>query len=481
MKRIFLSCVAMTAAFAGAADIEPAPSDKPSAGQLAQIGRKYGMFCHFGINTFADQEWTFGNLPPETYAPPADLEAGIDEWIRTARDAGMRYFLCIAKHHDGFCLWDSKLTDYDVANPAVKNRLDVVGAVAKACRRHGIAFAVYYSLLDFHEPSYRNPEKYHEYMVGQLTELMTRYGPVCELWLDGGWVRPAKDWRVPELYSLVKRLQPDCQFSVNWTIGTPQNADTHLVKPDRQREGFPIRYFPSDFRLADPQLPVCPDPKLFTHGGKTYYLPYETTVTVGRHWFYNTHDGSAKPVDELEAIFEAATAQDNCLVLNVPPDRSGRLAPAQRQAILDLAKRLDLGPGKPFPQSRPNLAMRAKASASSVWTADPGYEAVGAIDGRRDTRWAAKENEASITLEWEKPVTMAGLRISEYSPDGVHYRAKRYSVEIPDGAGWRAIASGAELGAYAKIRFAPVTAGRVRLHFHGDAPVSIWELAVFGE
>lgn len=338
----------------GEVRIEPVPSEAPSTAQRAQIERKYGMFCHFGINTYAGEEWTDGTVKPGVYAPPADLEQKIDTWVKTARDAGMRYFLCITKHHDGFCMWDSDTTRYDVANPEVKNQLDVVKAVSEACKRHGIGFAVYYSLWDRHEPTYADPEKYVEFMKKQLTELMSRYGPVCELWLDGGWVRPADQWRIAEVYSTVKKLQPDCLVSTNWTIGLPGQPDAHNITPDKQSVDAPIRYFPSDFRLSDPYLPVVPDPKHFTHDGKRYYLPFESTVTVSgaNRWFAHPDDKGAKSVDALERVFRIATAQDNLLVLNVPPGRDGNLVPAQVEAILGLAKKLDLGPGKPFPKAR---------------------------------------------------------------------------------------------------------------------------------
>lgn len=332
---------------------EPVPSEKPSTAQRVQIDRKYGMFCHFGINTFINMEWSDGKVPPEKYAPPADLEEGIDEWVKTARDAGMRYFLCISKHHDGFCLWDSAHTDYDIANPAVSNHLDVVGAIAKSCKKHGISFALYYSLWDRHEPSYADPAKYRDYMVKQLTELCTKYGPISEMWFDGGWDRKnSKDWFIPDLYATIKKHQPDCQVAVNWSIGKPGNPEFHGLPPAQQQNGYPIRYFPSDFRLGDPALPRADDPKLFTHDDKTYYMPFESTVTVSKQnkWFHHTSDTEAKSVDELERLFKIATANDNLLVLNVPPARNGRLVPSQKQALLDLAKKLNLGPDKPFPK-----------------------------------------------------------------------------------------------------------------------------------
>jgi alpha-L-fucosidase len=322
---------------------EPAGPESPNCNQLAQIARRYGMFVHFSINTFHDQEWTDGTLPAKSYAPTA-IDA--DQWITAAKEAGMKYVLLVCKHHDGFCLWDSKYTDYDVASSS--NKTDVVAAVSTACRRHGIEFGIYYSLWDRNRnPDTKDPTKdaaYNRYMLQQLEELMTQYGPVCELWLDGGWEKANYRWDIPGVYAIVKRCQPACQVGVNWTIGLPGNPDSHEITPDKQKEGYPIRYFPSDFRLGDPWLPATPDPKVFTHDGKRYYLPFETTVCLNDRWFYNTTDRGRKTADQLEKLYRAATAQDNILVLNVPPGRNGHLRDADVARIKELAGRLGLRP-----------------------------------------------------------------------------------------------------------------------------------------
>ena len=224
-------------------------------------------------------------------------------------------------------------------------------AVADACRKYGIGFAVYYSAWDRHEASYVNPVKYTQYMKAQLTELLTNYGPVCEVWFDGSWDRKAQDWQMAQIYDHIKRLQPDCQVTMNWTIGHPDRPDC-TVRPAQQRNGYPIRYFPCDFRIGDPDLPVANDPKHFGHDGKSYYMPYEATVTVSKrdHWFGFAGDEGAKSVAALEEIFWRATAQDNLLVFNIPPDKNGDLIPSQVKAVQELAQRLNLGANKPFPQ-----------------------------------------------------------------------------------------------------------------------------------
>lgn len=354
MRRIPRSCLAVMALSSVALGLSagygaaPGSSESPSRHQLAQIARRYGMFIHFGINTFHDQEWTDGTLPPKSYAPTA---INADQWIGEAKDAGMKYVLLVCKHHDGFCLWDSKYTGYDVANSS--NKTDVVAAVSKAAKEQGIAFGIYYSLWDRNQnPDTKDPAKdaaYNQYMLRQLEELMTQYGPVCELWLDGGWEKANYRWDIPAIYALVKKYQPACQVGVNWTIGLPDNSDAHGITPDKQKEGYPIRYFPSDFRLGDPRLPMDPDPKLFTHDGRRYYMPFETTVCLNDRWFYNTTDRGRKTVDQLEKLYRTATAQDNLLVLNVPPGRNGRLRDADVARIKELADRLGLRPGRPSP------------------------------------------------------------------------------------------------------------------------------------
>lgn len=320
----------------------PRPSTSPSPDQMEQINRKYGMFIHFGINTFHDMEWTDGSKPASSYNP-TDIDA--DQWIRTARDAGMKYVILVAKHHDGFCLWDSKLTDYDVASSG--NTTNVIEEVAKSCRKYGIGLGLYYSLWDRKvNADVKNPAAdsvYNEYMIRQLGELMDitqKYVPLVEFWFDGGWEKENFRWPIERIYKTIKVREPHCLIGINWTIGLPENPDKHFVPPLEQREGYPFRYFPSDFRLGDPYLPTDNDPKLFTHNGKTYYLPWESTICLSKRWFYNTKDNEYKTLEELAALFKQCTKNDNILILNCPPGRDGKMREKDRQLLMELRKKL---------------------------------------------------------------------------------------------------------------------------------------------
>jgi len=336
--------------------ILPVPSKKPNKAQLKQIKRKYGMFMHFGINTFQDMEWTDGSKPASSYNPKT-IDA--EQWIKTAKDAGMKYVILITKHHDGFCLWDSKFTEYDVANSG--NTTNVVEAVAKACKKYNIGLGLYYSLWDRkangndyinknHPLIYKKDrvldKTYNTYMLNQLNELMDiaekHNTPVVEFWFDGAWTKANYRWPLKEIYQTIKSRQPECQISTNWTIGLPDNPDYHAVYPKEQKEGYPIRYFPSDFRLGDPYLPADNDPKIFTHDGKEYYMPWESTICVSKKWFYNTKDTLFKSVDKLVDLYKIATAQDNILILNCPPNREGKIRSKDIDLLMEMKKRLKL-------------------------------------------------------------------------------------------------------------------------------------------
>lgn len=329
--------------------LTPIPSEKPSKYQKQQISRKYGMFIHFGINTFHDVEWSDGSLPAESYSP---LTIDARQWVSTAKKAGMKYIILVAKHHEGFCLWDSKYTEYDVANSG--NPTNVIEEVALECKRQGIQLGLYYSLWDRKvNPDTENPAddaSYNEYILNQLNELIDiteKHTKIVEFWFDGSWKKPSYRWPVKEIYETIKKREPQCQVGINWSIGQDVNPNdpnapkkSFNIKPEEQKDGDPIRYFPSDFRLGDPLLPANPDPKVFTHQGKRYYMPFESTVCISKRWSYHTTDMEYKSADELETLYRRATAQDNILILNTPPNREGKIRPEDVNLLIELKERI---------------------------------------------------------------------------------------------------------------------------------------------
>ncbi len=436
-------------------------ADTPDPGQKRLIERGYGMFIHFGVNTFNEVEWSYGKLPASSFNP-TNLDC--DQWIRIAKEAGFRHVVLVTKHIDGFCLWDSKFTEYDVANSPVKT--DIVAEVAKACRKYGVKLGLYYSLWDNSEPSFKDkdPGKYVDYMKNQLTEILTNYGDVCELWFDGGWAKPDEDWRIPEVYALIKKLQPNCQVTVNHTIKKPGKPRSMRVPEDYQK-GDPIRFWPVDFRTKDPNLVRADDPKEFaTADGALHYLPFEHTICISDrwNWFQKKNVIPARDPDELEGLFYWCTANDNVLLVNLPPDQTGRIRDNECEVILKTADLLGIrGGDKPLPKAPVNQAAGVSAVSDSVLKA--GYEASMAVDGSLErSRWAAKDNVANLTLSPETPFHFDKISINEHAEikelgDGFSqqriFRIQEFTIDALEDGEWKTIHEGKEIGAARVIRF----------------------------
>lgn len=392
------------------------PSTSPNSTQKKLIKRGYGMFITYGINTFGEIEWSGGQIPVSKYNP---TKLDCDQWIRVARDAGFRYVLLTTKHHDGFCLWDSKYTDYDVASSPVKT--DVVAEVAKACKKYGIEFAVYYSLWDMHEPCYKDKDKnlYIDYMENQLTELLTNYGDVCEVWFDGGWGRKKDEWQLDRIYKHIKKLQPDCAVGVNHTIVSDYTKA--VVLPDSMvvDNHLSIQWFPTDFRLFDPKIANLHDKKQYKHGGSSYYMPFEHTICLSKNWnWYQKKDNRpVRDLDELEELFYWCTSNDNVLLLNLPPDQTGRIREYEANQAIALAKRTGIKKGKPLPKNGKMISLDVMPEASSVQQhkADL-YNVKYITDGGMTTRWMAAQNDtlASFTIPLNPDEPFNKISIFEY-------------------------------------------------------------------
>jgi alpha-L-fucosidase len=294
---------------------------KPSAAQRAWLSLRFGMFIHFGINTFNDAEWSDGTLDPATFNPRA-FDA--DQWCAAAAAAGVRYLLVVTKHHDGFCLWPSRWTEYTVAHSPF--RQDVIGLVVDSARKYGLKVGLYYSLWDRHEPSYDHDHGYAIYMKRQLAELLTRYGEIVEVWFDGGWKKGGVHYQDPdrwhwrEMYEHIKAIQPDCLVANNGTSG---------------RSGEIIMW-PCDFRIGERKPPREDDNKIWYCGGIGDYLPYETCNTLsaggsgkgmfaGGKWFWHADDHTVRDAQWVVDSLTVCTERGANFVINAAPADTGLL------------------------------------------------------------------------------------------------------------------------------------------------------------
>ncbi len=313
-------------------------------------GLGFGMFIHFGMSTFDNQEFSSGNSPSSLYAPD---QLDVDQWINAARDAGMKYAVLTAKHVAGHCLWPSRHTDYDVETSG--NKTDVVEAFVKACDRTGVLPGLYYCSWDNHHlfgsltPSLTawsqayTTREYRDFQSAQLEELLTQYGRIAEVWIDIPGVLP-RDYR-NRLYRRIAELQPDCLIMMNHGIGDGSEFNVNYAWPT---DLIAIeRFLPNSKTKHQPWRTI---------EGKTYYLPGEVCDPIGAEWLHKDGD-RPRSDDELLGMYLVSRSRGANLLLDVPPDRHGRIPEMHVEALRRLEKNVRQL-GFSFPRSREGARTR---------------------------------------------------------------------------------------------------------------------------
>ncbi len=304
---------------------EPATTRTPVLSRYESF--RFGMFIHFTINTFLDGPfWQSFRGPLASAKKYAPSKLDVDQWIRTASRAEMRYAVLLAKHHLGFALWDSDVSEYDVARSG--NPTDVVAEFVEACHRHDVAPGLFYTLgvdAAHRRDGKMTEHQWYSHANKQLTELLTRYGPIAVIWFDA--VQHVPPVRLQEAYDTVKSLQPDCLVAVNHGHGA---------------NGRRVRYWPMDI-LGGERTLAPPDGHrpLIDYKGKTYYIPMETceTSAVGtfsKGWFWEPDEQMKEVERELLALYRKTRSRRTNLLLNVGVNREGRLPDATVDHLVKL-------------------------------------------------------------------------------------------------------------------------------------------------
>lgn len=302
----------------------------PTPAQLAWQKDGLGVFFHVGVNTFAGKEWSDGTLAPDTF-DPSDLDA--DQWVRTARDLGAKYVVLTAKHHDGFCLWPTATTAYSVASSPWKDGGgDVVAEVVDACRRHGMKLGLYLSPWDRNAPQYEDPETYDEFYLAQLRELCTNYGELHELWFDGAG-SAGREYAWDRIGDVIAELQPTAMV---FNMGP---ATIRWVGNEDGLAADPVEYVTTSTDLNNYDEDVI-------ETGEAVYLPPECDVSLRKGWFWQPGE-EPKSLSHLLAIHDRSIGLGANLLLNIPPDRRGRLDEADVERVRELAEALQQRFGDP--------------------------------------------------------------------------------------------------------------------------------------
>jgi alpha-L-fucosidase len=441
----------------------PAPIGPiPSARQLAWHDLEFYGFLHFGINTFTDKEWGYGD-ESESLFDPSSLDAR--QWARVARDAGMKGLIITAKHHDGFCLWPSRFTSHSVKRSRWKEgHGDVLRELAVACREYGLKLGVYLSPWDRNQPSYGTPG-YLDYYRAQLRELLNNYGPLFEVWFDGanggdGYYGGARDTRRidarndyewPVTWSLVRQLQPGA------VMFSDAGPDARWVGNEKG-VAFETSWYGLDRGMTYPGDQAYSREFARGRADATDWVPPEVDVSIRPGWFYHqVEDGKVKSVDELMTIYEQSVGRGANLLLNVPPDKSGRISDIDAERLRSFRKVLDAVYAN-------DLARSATATATNVRGGLPIYDPARVNDGRPDTYWAADDGvtSASVTLAFPKPATFERVVMQEFIALG--QRVERWSVDAEVDGSWRVVAEGTTIGRKRIARCAPFTTSRIRIN-----------------
>ena len=453
----------------------PAPyGPTPSARQLKWHALEFYGFLHFTVNTFTDKEWGYGDESPAIFNPSA-FDA--DQIVGAARDAGMKGLILTCKHHDGFCLWPSRYTEHSVRYSPF--RRDVVREISRACEHHALKFGIYLSPWDRNHPQYGGPQ-YITYFRNQLRELLTDYGPVFEIFLDGanggdgyyGGARETRridretyyDW--PTTWQLVRDLQPDaCLFSdagpdIRW-VGNERGIAGETCWATSNREDF---------------APGRADEARLNRGDRpgTHWVPAECDVSIRPGWFYHAaEDDKVRTPQNLVDLHFMSVGRGASFLLNLPPDRRGLIHENDVRSLREYRRMIDSAFSS-------NLASRATAIASNVRGGSDRWTAKNVIDTRGDTYWTTDEGAPTpeLTLEFAQPITFSVVRVREFLPLG--QRIDAIALDAWRDGAWFEFSRATSIGSCRLVRTAPITTTRVRMRVtQAAAAPAIAELALF--
>ncbi|HKJ47365.1 MAG TPA: alpha-L-fucosidase [Balneolales bacterium] len=424
----------------------------PSERQIQHQEMEVIGFIHFGLNTFDNREWGTGKENPEIFDPDS---LSTRQWAEVAKEGGIKELILTAKHHDGFCLWPSKYTDFSVASSPWKNgNGDVVKALSDACREDSIKFGIYLSPWDMHEPTYGTPA-YVTHYENQMRELLSNYGKISEFWFDGAKsskfakksIYNFKAW-----WTLIRTLQPECNIfsdvgpdarwigneqgiagKTNWSMFTPSREGIGKSHALYQNQGDPF-------------------------GDK--WVPGECDVSIRPGWFYHpSQDTLVKTPQQLVDLYYKSVGRNAVLLINMPPNRKGLISKADIKSITTFHSIIK----ETFAH---NLAKDAVVFGSSKYRKSPRFDGQNIVDGKpQNSFWAAAANDEKpmLVIQLKKFETFDRIELQE--PIKYGQRIGAFVVQALINSKWRDIAQGTTIGYKRLFRIHSVTTNELRIRF----------------
>jgi len=437
--------------------VQPVPTDT----QIQWNEMERNAFIHFGLNTFNDMEWGYGDSPAATFNP-SELDA--EQWCKVIKAAGMKGIVLTCKHHDGFCLWPYKGTEYTVKNsPWRGGEGDLVREVSDACKKHGLKFGIYLSPWDRNSAFYGSSE-YIAYFRDQLIDLLTNYGEVFEVWFDGanggtGYYGGADekrsvdrktyyDW--PTTIELVRKLQPnalifsDAGPDIRWCgnesgIGGRTNWST--LRRDEAWPGWP-RY-----KELNPG-----------HEDGDYWVPAEINTSVRPGWFYHrSEDHKVKDLPRLMDYFYESVGRNGTALLNFPVDHRGLIHETDAVNVIEWQKTIEADLADNLMTNIDDIV------ASDVRGNSRKYNADKFNDGDKNTYWACNDGvlNANVEMTFNQPITFNRFLVQEYIALG--QRVKAFTLEVQtDEGNWKQIAEETTIGYKRILRLPSTTTQKIR-------------------
>lgn len=427
----------------------------PTKQQLDWQKMEFTCFLHFGMNTFTGNEWGDGKEDPNLFNP-TDLDC--EQWVKALRDAGFKMAIITAKHHDGFCLWQTKTTKHSVVSSKWKNgKGDVVRELRDACEKYGLKFGVYLSPWDRNAPSYGDSPEYNKLFVAQLTELLTNYGEVHEVWFDGANAegpngkKQIYDWEW--ILKTIHTLQPHAVTAimgddVRWVgneggLGRETEWSATPVKPsswpgaDEYKKKLGINEMKKDLGSRE----------ILAKAAEIFWYPSEVDVSIRPGWFYHKEqDSKVRSLANLADIYFQSIGRNSLLLLNIPPNREGKFSDVDVKRIKELHEYVT-----------ETFANNLLAKEFTAWDANVGDSKVFNI----------KKGSLANTLLLQEDIAR-----------GQHVES--FKVEAQIGGKWRSVAEGTTIGYKRLIRFSDCKATKLRVTLTGTRGVAhISNIGVF--